>query len=341
MPNRLGKTVVGYTYDNAPVTADDLGASGAMTAVLLEAFAPNLVQTLEGTPAFVHGGPFANIAHGCNSVLATRAALAHADIAITEAGFGADLGAEKFLDIKCRQSELRPDLTVIVATIRAIKFNGGIPVTDLEMPNPDAVAAGLANLDHHVQVLQEVFGQSVVVGINQFAADTAEEMAVVTEAMARRGVPVARSNHFAAGGAGAEELAHAVLAALVKPSQTTFAYDDDDPLVTKAEKIARSVYGATGVTWSAPAAKELKRLTEAGLGNLPVCMAKTQYSLSTDPKALGAPRGHTVDIREVRLSAGAGFVVLISGAMQTMPGLPKRPASLDIDVVDGEIVGLR
>lgn len=338
---RLGKTVVGYTYDNAPVTADDLGASGAMTAVLLEAFAPNLVQTLEGTPVFVHGGPFANIAHGCNSVLATRAALAHADIAITEAGFGADLGAEKFIDIKCRQSGLRPEVTVIVATIRAIKFNGGIPVTDLETPNSDAVAAGLANLDHHVQVLQEVFGQSVVVGINQFAADTDEEMAVVTEAMSRRGVPVARSNHFAAGGEGAEELAHAVLAALENPSQTTFAYDDDDPLVTKAEKIARSVYGAADVTWSAPAAKELKRLTEAGLGHLPVCMAKTQYSLSTDPKALGAPRGHTVDIREVRLSAGAGFVVLISGAMQTMPGLPKRPASMDIDVVDGEIVGLR
>ncbi len=339
---RLGRIMVGADFSGQCVCVDDLGISGALTAVLRDALAPNLVQTLEGTPAFVHGGPFANIAHGCNSVLATRAALKLGDVVVTEAGFGADLGAEKFIDIVTRDSGLEPDLSVVVATVRALKFHGGVPVGDLEREDTAAVRAGLPNLERHVRTLQEVFGQRVVVAINRFAADTEGEIGAIEEAMEARGVAVVLSNHFAHGGAGATDLAHAVMGALANPSRTRYCYDESMSLAEKAEQVVRRVYWGGGVAFTAAARRELSRLEEQGWGNLPVCIAKTPYSFSTDPKVLGAPAGFEVPIREVRLSAGAGFVVLISGTIMTMPGLPQRPSACDISITpDGVIHGMR
>lgn len=341
LSERLGRIVVGADYEGNEVTVADLEVTGALTAILRDALAPNLVQSLEGTPAIVHGGPFANIAHGCNSVIATKAALALGDVAITEAGFGADLGAEKFFDLMCRQSGIRPDLSIIVATVRALKFHGGQALADLEMENVEAVRAGLPNLIRHVRNLREVFGQKVLVAINQFAADTPAEIVVIEEALGELGVDVTLSNHFGRGGAGAQDLARATMAALENPSTTTFCYPDDLSLEDKAQAVVRRVYGADGVTFTPGARRELARLEGLGYGGLPVCIAKTQYSFSTDPKVLGAPSGFEVPIREVRLSAGAGFVVLISGSIMTMPGLPKRPSACDIDVApDGTIAGM-
>ena len=341
LSERLGRIVVGADYEGNEATVADLEVTGALTAILRDALAPNLVQSLEGTPAIVHGGPFANIAHGCNSVIATKAALALGDVAITEAGFGADLGAEKFFDLMCRQSGIRPDLSIIVATVRALKFHGGQALADLEMENVEAVRAGLPNLIKHVRNLNEVFGQKVLVAINQFAADTPAEIAVIEEALGELGVDVTLSNHFGRGGAGAQDLARATMAALENPSTTTFCYPDDLSLEDKAQAVVRRVYGADGVTFTPGARRELARLEGLGYGGLPVCIAKTQYSFSTDPKVLGAPSGFEVPIREVRLSAGAGFVVLISGSIMTMPGLPKRPSACDIDVApDGTIAGM-
>lgn len=335
---RLSKLVVAQNTSGVDVTAGDLGVVGALTAILKDALSPNLVRTLEGTPTFVHGGPFANIAHGCNSVIATKAALALGDVAITEAGFGADLGAEKFIDLKCRKTGLAPALTVVVATVRALKYHGGVALADLEAENVDAVRDGMANLYQHVENLKDVFGQNVLVAINAFATDTAAEHAAISEALAPLGVDAVVSNHFTDGSAGAQDLARAVLAHLDEPSTLTFAYEDDASLVQKAEAIATKIYRADKVTWTAAAKKEVARLQEK-YGHLPVCVAKTQYSFATD-KVLGAPRGHSIEIREVRLNAGAGFVVLIAGSIMTMPGLPKRPAALDIDVVDGQILGI-
>ena len=351
---RLGRIVVGTSSAGEPVTAADLGAVGAMTAVLRDALAPNLVQTLEGTPAFVHGGPFANIAHGTNSVIATRAAAKLGDIVVAEAGFGADLGAEKYIDIVARQSGLAPDLTVVVATVRALKYHGGVALADLEAEDAGAVRAGSANLVRHCENLAEVFGQNVVVAVNRFAADTSAEIAAVEEAVAPLGVPAVLTDHFARGGEGALELARTVAEELAAPqasapqtsavpqasSRTRYCYPSALPLAEKARAIVTRVYRGADVRFEPAAARELARLEEAGWGSLPVCMAKTQYSFSTDAKALGAPEGFTVPIREVRLSAGAGFVVLISGSIMTMPGLPKRPSACDIEVVDGTIRGM-
>ena len=351
---RLGRIVVGTSSAGEPVTAADLGAVGAMTAVLRDALAPNLVQTLEGTPAFVHGGPFANIAHGTNSVIATRAAAKLGDIVVTEAGFGADLGAEKYIDIVARQSGLAPDLTVVVATVRALKYHGGVALADLEAEDAGAVRAGSANLVRHCENLAEVFGQNVVVAVNRFAADTSVEIAAVEEAVAPLGVPAVLTDHFARGGEGALELARTVAEELAAPqasapqtsavpqasSRTRYCYPSALPLAEKARAIVTRVYRGADVRFEPAAARELARLEAAGWGSLPVCLAKTQYSFSTDAKALGAPEGFTVPIREVRLSAGAGFVVLISGSIMTMPGLPKRPSACDIEVVDGTIRGM-
>ena len=352
---RLGRIVVGTSSAGEPVTAADLGAVGAMTAVLRDALAPNLVQTLEGTPAFVHGGPFANIAHGTNSVIATRAAAKLGDIVVTEAGFGADLGAEKYIDIVARQSGLAPDLTVVVATVRALKYHGGVALADLEAEDAGAVRAGSANLVRHCENLAGVFGQNVVVAVNRFAADTSAEIAAIEEAVAPLGVPAVLTDHFARGGEGALELARTVAEELAAPqasapqtsavpqasSRTRYCYPSALPLAEKARAIVTRVYRGADVRFEPAAARELARLEEAGWGSLPVCMAKTQYSFSTDAKALGAPEGFTVPIREVRLSAGAGFVVLISGSIMTMPGLPKRPSACDIEVVDGTIRGMQ
>ena len=370
---RLGRIVVGTSSAGEPVTAADLGAVGAMTAVLRDALAPNLVQTLEGTPAFVHGGPFANIAHGTNSVIATRAAAKLGDIVVTEAGFGADLGAEKYIDIVARQSGLAPDLTVVVATVRALKYHGGVALADLEAEDAGAVRAGSANLVRHCENLAGVFGQNVVVAVNRFAADTSAEIAAIEEAVAPLGVPAVLTDHFARGGEGALELARTVAEALATPpspetsrlespqrgtppasespqrdpapqafasSRMRYCYPSALPLAEKARAIVTRVYRGADVSFEPAAARELARLEAAGWGSLPVCMAKTQYSFSTDAKALGAPEGFTVPIREVRLSAGAGFVVLISGSIMTMPGLPKRPSACDIEVVDGAIRGM-
>ncbi|WP_124038977.1 formate--tetrahydrofolate ligase [Neoactinobaculum massilliense] len=338
---RLGRIVVGQSREGTPVTADDLQVTEAMLALLVDAFNPNLVQTLEGTPAFVHGGPFANIAHGCNSVQATRAALAFGNIAITEAGFGADLGAEKFIDIKCRQSGLRPDLSVCVATVRALKYHGGVAPRDLETENVAAVRKGGANLLRHVANLRDVWGQNVVVAINQFTSDTPAELEAVKELCAAEGVRAEASNHFAFGGEGAEALACAVVEELAKPHTTTFTYPSGATLREKADAVVQRVYGGTGVSYTKAAAKEIDRLQDAGLGALPVCIAKTQYSFSTDPKLLGAPSGFEVPVREVRLSAGGGFVVLVSGTIYLMPGLPRVPAAVNMHVAeDGTISGI-
>ena len=346
LKKRLGRIVVGYTREREPVTAADLKAEGALTAILKDALSPNLVQTLEGTPSFVHGGPFANIAHGCNSVIATMAGLRLADYVVTEAGFGADLGAEKFIDIKCRSAGIRPSAAVLVATIRALKFHGGVAREDLSEENLPALRAGLANLNRHINNLREHYGVPAVVSINQFVADTDAEVELVMEHCKALGVQVALSSHWANGGAGATDLAHMVAEicdADSTPANTphnSFVYPGELSLWEKLEAVASKVYHASEITASSKVRDRLKELTDGGYGHLPVCIAKTPYSFSTDPALKGAPDGHVMDIREVRLSVGAGFVVAICGDVMTMPGLPKAPASEKIDVVDGQIVGL-
>ncbi len=340
LKERMGNIVIGYTRDRQPVRARDLNAHGAMTVLLKDALAPNLVQTLEHTPAFVHGGPFANIAHGCNSVIATEAAMKLADFVVTEAGFGADLGAEKFVDIKCRKSGLRPSAVVIVATVRALKHHGGADLADLQTENLAALNSGAANLDRHIRNVQEVYGLPCVVSINRFDSDTDAELELLRERVAARGVEVVVSTHWANGGKGATDLARAVVELASKPSTMTFVYEDDAPLWQKIETIATRVYGASEVTADAKVRKQIKELQVAGYGHFPVCIAKTQYSFSTDPALRGAPSGHGVNVREVRLAAGAEFIVVVCGDIMTMPGLPKTPSSARIDIQDSQVVGL-
>jgi formate--tetrahydrofolate ligase len=343
LKRRIGDIVVGYTRDKRPVTARDLDAHGAMSVLLRDALAPNLVQTLEHTPAFVHGGPFANIAHGCSSVIATRAALRLADYVVTEAGFGADLGAEKFVDIKCRKSGLRPDAAVVVATVRALKFHGGVDVPDLDREDLGAVEHGMENVARHLRNIREVYGIPCVVALNRFPTDTDAEIASVVELVEDLGVRTHPATHFVDGGAGATDLAKGVLDLLENSDPTTFSftYPDSLPLKEKAETLAHRLYGASNVTWDGKAKRRLERLEADGYGALPVCVAKTQYSFSTDATLRGAPTGHGLHVREVRLSAGAGFVVLVCGDVMTMPGLPAVPASAQIDLLDdGTIVGL-
>ena len=338
---RLGKIIVAYTFDGRPVTAADLNAVGSMAALLKDALKPNLIQTLEHTPAIVHGGPFANIAHGCNSVRATKTALKLADYVITEAGFGADLGAEKFFDIKCRKAGLAPDAVVLVATIRALKYNGGVAKADLNAENLDALAKGIVNLEKHIENLQK-YGVPVVVTLNSFVSDTKAETDFVENFCRERGCEFALSEVWEKGGEGGVALAEKVLETLeTKESNFKVLYDDSLSLKEKIETVAREIYGADGVTYTAAAEKELKRITDLGMGDLPVCMAKTQYSLSDDATKLGRPSGFTINVREVYVSAGAGFVVAINGSIMTMPGLPKKPAAFEIDVnEEGVITGL-
>ena len=340
LKKRLGDILVAYTYAGEPVFCRDLKAEGSMTALLKDAIKPNLIQTLENTPALMHGGPFANIAHGCNSVMATKLSLALSDYVITEAGFGADLGAEKFLDIKCRYAGIAPSACVLVATVRALKSHGGVAKADLNTPNPEAVRAGAANLVRHIDNLKNGFGLPVVVAINAFPTDTPEEQAIVEQVCAQQGVACVLSEVFAKGGEGGKALAQQVLQILEdRPIQYT--YPLDMPLKQKIEAVATKIYRADGVNFSAAASKTLAELTEMGYGDLPVCIAKTQYSFSDNAKLLAAPTGFTMEVREVRLSAGAGFVVVICGSIMTMPGLPKRPAAVGIDVDDeGRISGL-
>ncbi len=343
LKQRIGDIVIGYTRAKHPVTARDLEAHGAMTVILRDALAPNLVQTLEHAPAFVHGGPFANIAHGCSSVIATRSALRLADYVVTEAGFGADLGAEKFVDIKCRKSGLRPDAAVVVATVRALKYHGGVAVADLGTENLGALEAGMVNLARHLHNIREVYGVPCVVAINRFPADTDREVDRLVELVAQAGVEAFPATHFVNGGVGATELAKGVLQLLDEPSPYTFSYtySDDLSLTEKVEAIATRLYGAREVTWDPKARRRLDRIEADGYGRLLVCVAKTQYSFSTDATRRGAPAGHSLHVREVRLSAGAGFVVLVCGDVMTMPGLPKVPAAARIDLLDdGTIVGL-
>ena len=337
---RLGRMIVAYTYDGKPVTAHDLKAEGAMAALLKDALKPNLVQTLEGTPAFIHGGPFANIAHGCNSVMATKLSLSLADYVITEAGFGSDLGAEKFLDIKCRYAGIAPSACVLVATLRALKSHGGVAKADLNTPNLEAVKKGAANLVRHIDNMKNGFGLPVVVAINAFPTDTEEEMAVIYDVCAKAGVPCALSEVFAKGGEGGKALAEKVLD-IMEDRPIQYTYPLEMPLKDKINAIATKIYRADGVNYSAAASKTLAELTELGYGDLPVCIAKTQYSFSDNAKLTGAPTGFTMEVREVRLAAGAGFVVVICGSIMTMPGLPKKPAAVGIDVdADGKITGL-
>ncbi len=341
LKERLGRIVVGYTYGGAPVTAGDLKATGAMAALLKDALKPNLVQTLEGTPAFVHGGPFANIAHGCNSVMATRMALALGDIVVTEAGFGADLGAEKFLDIKCRMAGLSPDAVVVVATARALKMNGGVAKADLNEENLEALEKGLPNLLQHVCNMEEVFGMPVVVAINRHPTDTEAELALIADKCAELGVNAVLSEVWAKGGEGGIALAEEVLRLVEQPSELTFSYPTGTDIAEAIEAVATKVYHADGVDFTPQAQKQLDTLRANGFGNLPVCIAKTQYSFSDDAAKLGAPRDFRITVREVKVSAGAGFVVALTGAVMTMPGLPKVPAAEKIDVDEsGKITGL-
>ncbi len=341
LKRRLGNIIVAYNFEGKPVTADDLHATGSMAALLKDALKPNLIQTLEHTPAIVHGGPFANIAHGCNSVRATKAALKLADIVVTEAGFGADLGAEKFLDIKCRKAGLKPDAVVLVATVRALKYNGGIPKENLSDENLEALKKGIVNLEKHIENLQK-YHVPVVVTLNSFVSDTEAEVAYIENFCKERGCEFALSEVWEKGGEGGIALANKVLETLEK-KESHFApiYEDSLSLEEKIETIAKEIYGADGVTYSPAAKKELKRITDMGMGHFPVCMAKTQYSLSDDPKKLGRPSGFTVNVREVYVSAGAEFVVAVNGSIMTMPGLPKKPAAFGIDVdANGTITGL-
>ena len=338
---RLGRIIVGYTYDGAPVTASDIKAVGAMTALLRDAISPNLVQTLEGTPAFVHGGPFANIAHGCNSVIATRMALKLGDYAVTEAGFGADLGAEKFLDITCRTAGLEPDAVVIVATVRALKMHGGKAKTDLGSEDLAALERGLPNLLRHVSNIRDVYGLPSVVAINRFQTDTDAELALVVQKCAELGVKAVESNAWAQGGAGARALAEEVVQLCEQPHTFRFSYALDGSIEEKLEAITTRIYRADGVAFTPAAKKQIAQLTALGFGELPVCVAKTQYSFSDNPALLGAPEGFTVTVRNVKVSAGAGFLVALTGDIMTMPGLPKRPAAENIDVDEtGKIIGL-
>ena len=341
LKRRLGRIIVAYNYEGQPVTADDLNATGAMAALLKDALKPNLIQTLEHTPAIVHGGPFANIAHGCNSVRATKTALKLADYVITEAGFGADLGAEKFFDIKCRKAGLKPDAVVLVATIRALKYNGGVAKADLNAENLDALKKGIVNLEKHIENLQK-YGVPVVVTLNSFVTDTKVETDFVEQFCKERDCDFALSEVWEKGGEGGIALAQKVLDTLEnKESHFKLLYENDLSLEEKIETIAKEIYGADGVTYAPAARKELKRIAEMGLSQFPVCMAKTQYSLSDDQTKLGRPEGFTINVREVYVSAGAGFVVAVTGAIMTMPGLPKKPAAYGIDVDDnGVITGL-
>ncbi len=342
LKERLGNIVIGYTRDQKPVCARDLKAHGAMTVLLREALKPNLVQTLENNPAFIHGGPFANIAHGCNSVLATKMALKLGDYVVTEAGFGADLGAEKFVDIKCRKSGLRPSAVVLVGTIRALKYHGGCDLKELNTENLPALERGIANLDRHVNNIRNHYGLPCVVSMNQFTADTPAEFALLQEKLAYLKVPVLSARHWADGGAGAEEVARAVVAQVEqKNTGFKFVYEDDMPLWDKMKAIATKIYGASDINADAKVRGEINRLQEAGYGHYPVCVAKTQYSFSTEASRRGAPSDHMVNIREVRLAAGAEFVVMVCGDIMTMPGLPKVPSADHIDIDDsGKVVGL-
>jgi len=341
LKNRLGNIVVGYTRDQKPVTARQLNAHGAMTVLLKDAFKPNLVQTLENNPAFIHGGPFANIAHGCNSVIATKTALKLADYVVTEAGFGADLGAEKFIDIKCRKSGLRPDAVVIVATLRALKFHGGVDVKEVNKENLAALEKGIANLERHVYNVQNHYGLPCVVSINNFTFDTEAELDLLKRKMSQMGVPVVVARHWAEGGKGAVDLAKTVVELIEKGENNfKFVYDENAPLWEKMKTIATKIYGAADITADSKVRNQIKKLQDEGYGHYPICVAKTQYSFSTDPNLRGAPSGHTVNIREVRLAAGAEFIVMICGDIMTMPGLPKVPSAEKIDLVDGKVVGL-
>ncbi len=342
LKERLARIVAGYTKDQKPILAGDLDAHGAMAVLLKNALKPNLVQTLENNPAFVHGGPFANIAHGCNSVLATKTALKLSDYVVTEAGFGADLGAEKFIDIKCRKSGLRPQAVVIVATIRALKYHGGAELKDLNVENLDALAKGVTNLERHVNNIRNHFGLPAIIAINHFTNDTAAEIELLQKKMVHHEAPVVVCRHWAEGGKGAEELARVVVDMVDKvPGDFRFAYEDSTPLWDKAKAIATKLYGASEVTADSKVRAQIKRLQESGYGHYPVCIAKTQYSFSTDAKLRGAPSNHEINIREVRLAAGAEFIVLVCGEIMTMPGLPKVPAATKIDLDDsGKVTGL-
>lgn len=337
----LGKIIVGYTYEDEPVTAKQIGADGAMTVLLKDALQPNLVQTLEHTPAIIHGGPFANIAHGCNSVRATKFAMKMADYVVTEAGFGADLGAEKFFDIKCRKAGLKPDAVVLVATVRALKYNGGVPKADLSNENLDALAKGFVNLEKHIENIQK-YGVPVVVTLNHFVADTDAEVAYVKERCEKMGATFAVAKVWAEGGAGGRALAEKVLETLeTKENHFHVLYEDTLSIEEKIHKVCKEIYGAGQVNFSSAAQKTLAQIEKLGFSNFPVCIAKTQYSLSDDPKVLGRPEGFTVTVKEIRISAGAGFIVALLGDVMTMPGLPKKPAALNIDIdADGNIVGL-
>ena len=341
LKERLGEIVVGYSYAGEPVRARDLKAQGAMAALLKDALKPNLVQTLEGTPAFVHGGPFANIAHGCNSIMATRMAMRFGDVAITEAGFGADLGAEKFLDIKCRMTGVRPNAVVVVATARALKYNGGVAKADLNEENLEALKAGMPNLLRHVDNIQNVYGLPCVVAINRFPTDTEAELTLIESECQKLGVNVKLSEVWAKGGEGALDLADEVMRLIEQPSELKFAYEDGADVADALEAVATKVYRADGVDFTPAAKRQLAELRENGFGNLPVCVAKTQYSFSDNAKALGAPEGFRITVRELKVSAGAHFVVALTGSVLTMPGLPKVPAAENIDVDnDGNITGL-
>jgi formate--tetrahydrofolate ligase len=341
LKERLGRIVVAYTADRTPIMARDLHAAGAMTVLLKDALAPNLVQTLENNPALIHGGPFANIAHGCNSVLATASAVKMADYVVTEAGFGADLGAEKFIDIKCRKSGLRPSAVVLVATLRAMKFHGGVEVAAVSKENLPALERGLANVERHIDNVRNVYGLPCVVAINHRSHDTEAELALVTERVTKKGCRAIIARHWAHGGLGAEELAHEVVRLSEQPSQMKFVYDERASLWEKMRTIATRVYGASDIAADSKVKAEIERLQQAGFGHYPVCVAKTQFSFTTDPSVRGAPSGHVVDIREVRLAAGAEFIVMICGDIMTMPGLPKVPSSHAIDIDDkGKVIGL-
>jgi formate--tetrahydrofolate ligase len=342
LKERLGRIVVGYTRDQKPVLAKDLQAHGAMTVLLKDAIQPNLVQTIENNPAFIHGGPFANIAHGCNSVIATQSAMKLADYVVTEAGFGADLGAEKFIDIKCRKSGLRPDAVVIVATVRALKYHGGVDLKSLNVENLQALEKGVANLERHVNNVRNHYGLPCVVSINHFNFDTPAEIELLKKKMAHHEAPVVLARHWAEGGKGAEEVARTVVKLIEStPSNFKFVYEENAPLWDKINAIAKKIYGASEVTADGKVRAQIKKLQEDGYGHYPVCVAKTQYSFSTDPQLRGAPSGHVINVREVRLAAGAEFIVMICGDIMTMPGLPKVPSACKIDLDDtGKVVGL-
>ena len=340
MKTRIGRIIIGYTYDNKIITADELKVTGALTLLFKDAIKPNLVQTLENTPAFVHGGPFANIAHGCNSIMATKFALKLADICVTEAGFGADLGAEKFLDIKCRFAGIKPDAVVIVATVRALKMHGGVPKTELVGENMTALAQGINNLKKHIENMQK-YGLPAVVAINAFPTDTTKELDFVREKCVELGAEVALSEVWAKGGSGGQELAQKVMSACTKPSKFTYIYDEKESIKNKISSIATEIYGADGVKYTAQAEKAIQELTIQGFDKTPICMAKTQYSLSDDMAKLGRPTGFTITVREVRVAAGAGFLVALTGDIMTMPGLPKHPAAEKMDIDNtGKISGL-